>query len=293
MIKSDDLKAKIKENEKLIYSIEEELEKLKSEFASQTKGLKEKYNAEQKKKLDFKAKKPSALYTVGIVVAAVLTGLLEFNILPFGFVAEAIALVALVGVIIARAVVSKRCKKEYNDQIAIHEAEMEKYKREIDRIESANPRIAELDMKIYQLRKEKWEFEKELELVLRREALGQNVAVVYVTRDIRSWLVGYTRNAGLSEAHIIVDGMDKGVAQTPFSIIQLTPGFHSICIRFICGADFQDFGNIQFSLKDDISYITFTGIKEITTTNHGEDINGFLKASKISQSEFDSYVSRF
>lgn len=279
--------------------IDKELETRAAAFAKETQPLHtevEQLEEEREKVRKVPAPTPSPYYIVGIVVsiAALLASLfLHWHIVLKGaFVAISIVF------IIIRSVKKNQLDKAHSKVIKSKTEEIEKgiaeLYQKIDKIESADPRIRELQNISSELFSKQWDLEQNL------KKLEQEMNEIKLFKKIENCVIIYVNNKTYHYrdfgANILVDGNDRGRVGQPFSVVGLSSGMHSLVVEFDTG--FQTFRTKapeQFSLSGNVQYFYYEffspsdkkyDVKVVKCTS----LSDFLSRSKIPEYKFRDYI---
>lgn len=303
------IQQEISETEAKLKALEAEYNVLSDAFSSETKAIYAKIDQENRKLDTLKEPKVSPLFLLGIIVMIAL-GILGGNL---GLILQIPCFVIAIILVIIRSSKKKSLKAQFENQKDEINNQIFEYEFEVNEIESKNPRIHELKEGIseleYALRSLKQEFSDAFaaEKAAREEAesikiLGVNNVLVHVSPTVEGPMYK------LSTAYITIDGTSRGIVAQPFSIISLSPGIHSISITFDIEPVFSSYSaqtitthDVQFSVRDDNKYFTFKLIFNYDTLRNKlsynidatkpSELSGFLTESKLSRSDFNSYLS--
>ena len=144
---------------------------------------------------------------------------------------------------------------------------------------------------------EKWaDLREKLKNLEVQEIDKLNSLIVFA--DIENARVFSSRNCAVSVSSK-VDGVSRGYVSQPFSVIPLTNGIHSVSFEVASnshglGYDTKD---CQFSIQNNCRYFIVNNINlysaaSVTTISvtKCDDLNHFLSSSRMSLSDFKSYL---
>ena len=215
----------------------------------------------------------------------------------------ALGLIAVVQVF--KVISQKANNKQYYDKCQKKESEISYLLSQITSIEEDDPEIDLLHEKINSTDSDIRQLRAELDKIQISEKLGTNNCIISVNNR-NSYFPYLDANSKLQyvnhySAYIKIDGENKGTVTSPFSIIPLKPGIHTLSIEFdpnVNGTTFTLTEN-QFRLDNNNKYFSY---KNLSYRLAGKDkgftldsaaygtLEQFLSHAEIDKYDFESYI---
>lgn len=287
-----------------LYDLYSKKKELQAKYSTQTDALAQK--AQSLKEQLERLPKPhlSPLYTILAIAYVVLLVLSEVLVMKYdvSHTVEGILIIVLIIAFIVTLIVRKKKKKNLNapyekkrDEI---NAQIARANDEIERIEDSDPELREVNRKIRSLLSEKGKLQDMLDQAKLNEKIGTNTLLIYADNTQKHRLIGLDQGRGRvadwQDGHIIVDGVDRGLALSPFNIISLSPGFHSVSLRFESSINRFETSPVQFSLNNNHAFVTITGptlLDDNIYSKKHDDLKSFLQKIKKSETEFNRIIA--
>ncbi len=296
------VEAEIAENQRKQRKVNEEYSQREAPLTSKIKPLEEKIAGIEKAKSEIKCPKISPWFAVGAVMTGAFAAA-NFFYLKWAWQLTVAALAVMAVLLIIRSVFKGKAEKLFSEMKDEKDAEIKAVDDQIYNIRATDPRLIELGRQGLQLDSKISDLKEELKQIKLAEQIGTNNLIIRANQSGAYYC--FINSAGKFDSidrytiYIKVDGQDRGTVSEPFSIIPLTPGFHSVSIIFDTnvGCTFTLTPDIQFSLKESNQYISLVKpFYDIKTKSFGvdklvtKDIDEFLNHSNFSRYQFDSYV---
>lgn len=207
-------------------------------------------------------------------------------------------------VFIVRVVVEASLDKTFNAAYKKVQDKIDVILEQEDEIRKTDPEIGKLNSEIVTRKSNISRLSDELKEIRIVEKIGTNNLVVSLNNEDAFYYYIDDNAKFQSVRHYMlytdVDGKDMGRVTEPCMIIPLGFGIHTVTAKFIPASNDVTFtlSNIQFSLKDNNNYLSFkkphyekkTGFEVDQNMSRSKDT--FLTHSRISESDFESYINR-
>ena len=299
MRSTSEIRADLQEKNEKIRQLKQELQELDAPLKSQTAEMQKNIEHYENLKKTTAKSSVSAGYTIGIIIAVIAIAL--------GFFVEWIFFVLGVVLLIVMCVLRSKAQKavdaEYDATQKQYQQQIDENREKMNKIRFKNPRIPEVEKEISALESQLPTLRQELRNAEIAEKIGTGNLIVHVNR-VGDYF-GPKPNGGVGEIsnvryvpYLIVDGRESGIVAEPFSIIPLTPGIHSLAIRFDLPnlAEFTTKA-VQFSVKEGNVYFTyrqpwFSSVGDTTfKMEKADDMDLFLSYARLDRSDVDNYLN--
>ena len=286
------VKKHIEEEREKLAPFQGELRQLEEQIAPQKKIIDEKIAELEKTKAD-KLKSPSSreirlwLSILGVAVVVMLFNIILMKIPYLTFVAIALGVVSL-------CIWSTLDDKEKTKITEKYDAEIAEERKKYTALYNAFPRIMEIEKQINGIEEDIARLENELEAIELQGSVGENNLFVYV--DVENGQFQGIRETYM--AYMIVDGVERGQVASPFSIVHLSEGVHSVLIKLYLPktGEYYFSKEDQFSLKGSTRFVVYNQIMcspslGCTFAHHKcETASDFIRYASISKYAFDRYL---
>lgn len=304
MRKRNLVEEEIREEERIVENLKEELAGHEKVLEPKILPLKNKISELRTEQLKTESPKPSPLFIAAAIAFAAIA-VLNWLVFKWSSVITIAAVVLALIVWIARSIVTKVISRPFKKAQKKTDNEVMAINGQISDIKATDPEIGKLESQINDHEVKIIKLEDELKEVEIAEKIGTNNLIVslnnkgafyfYIDENAKFQSVNYYT------LYLNVDGKDWGSVNNPCTIIPLSPGIHSVTAEFIPASNDATFTmqKIQFSLNDDNNYISFKkpyydlkNKKKVFTVDKSmsRDRAEFLAHSEISELDFEKYI---
>lgn len=293
----------IEEKEHTKSVLQKELSEHEQAFSNQTEPLRKKISEIKEEKDKIVRPRVSPVFTVFSVIFLIvaIANFAYFDVKYLTWVA--LGLIAVVQVF--KVISQKANNKRYSNKCQKKESEISYLLSQITSIEKDDPEIALLHEKINSTDSDIRQLRGELNKIEISEKMGTNNCIISVNNS-HSFFYYIDANAKLQSvnhysAYIKIDGENKGTVTSPFSIVPLKPGIHSLSIEFdpnVNGTTFTLTEN-QFRLDNNNKYFSYKNLNyNLAGKNKGftldsaayDTLEQFLSHAEIGKYDFESYI---
>ena len=304
MRSTSEIQKELYEKNTRLNQLKQELHDLDAPLKSKTSEMEKNIEQYERQKQSLAKPSVSGGYTAGIVLSIIgmIVGFFIDSI-GAGIAIVACCLILLIVMCVKKSNAQKTADAVYQSRLNEYQEKIDENRTKMNKIRFQNPRIPEVEKEIGELEKDVTCLRKEFRDAEIAEKIGTGNVIVHVNR-IGEYF-GPKPNGGVGEInnvryvpYLIIDGRESGIVAEPFSIIPLTPGIHSLAIRFDLPnlAEFTTKA-VQFNTKDGNVYFTyrqpwFSSAGDTTfKMEKADNMDMFLSYARLDRSDVDNYLN--
>lgn len=236
------LQASINECESKIAKMKKELESyydaLESKIEPFKKASEEK---EAQKKNIVKKNVPAFLWAI---IAVLAIGVIVMHAMEI-LLLRGLLFFALIGVGVYTFMNKSKCDKEYNDQVAAIDKELDEIQDKIDTIYDGDSRIAKTEKNIEDAEKELKKLKSDYADIEVMKKISENNLIIYCS------FVGI----GANKCYPVIDGVERDAMPDNLHMYYLNPGDHTVFVNIVRSDGVFDIDDIDFHLNGNNKYI--------------------------------------